>query len=181
MEMEDLRGGKNTIKLNVIVRPNRSDIFPWTTDTETTTISKLEKAIHAVHPDREDGDVVLVIIHSHGTAQHKGGGTEYPSDDAHFRDIIQQYRRTNTWTLTVALETPIKKYTDFTLTKVNSLYEISNIKVLTMSDLPPFHGISTEALDIEFAQGRLLDEIDFRIRATPSYAISTEGMHGLRL
>jgi hypothetical protein len=45
--LEDLRGGKDTITLNIVVLPNRTESFPWTTDTETTTINKLEKAIYA--------------------------------------------------------------------------------------------------------------------------------------
>ncbi|KAF9111673.1 hypothetical protein BGX27_004614 [Mortierella sp. AM989] len=82
MELEDLRGDKNIITLNVVVRPNRSECFSWTTDAETTTIKELERAIYAVHPDREDGEVVLAIIHVCGTPQHEVGGTEYPSDGA---------------------------------------------------------------------------------------------------
>ncbi|KAF9159339.1 hypothetical protein BGX21_008293 [Mortierella sp. AD011] len=123
-EIEDLRGGKNII-VNVIVRPNRSESFSWTTDTETTTIKELERAIYAEYPDREDGEAVLGIVHSRGTPQHETGGIERPSDDAQFRNILEQYRKTNTKTITVALETPTKKYTDFTLTEVNNLYEIS--------------------------------------------------------
>ena len=91
MEIEGLRGAKDTIALNIVMRPNRTESFPWTTDTKTTTISKLEKAIYAVYPDKEDGEAVLAVIHPRGTSE----GTEYPSDDAHFRDIIQLYRRTN--------------------------------------------------------------------------------------
>ncbi|KAG0259749.1 hypothetical protein BG011_002398 [Mortierella polycephala] len=92
MEIKDPRGGKDTITHNDIVRPNRTDSFPWTTDTATTTINKLEKAIYVVYPDKEDGEAVLAIIHPRGTSE----GIEYPSDDAHFRDIIQLYRKTNT-------------------------------------------------------------------------------------
>ncbi|KAF9969244.1 hypothetical protein BGZ73_008506 [Actinomortierella ambigua] len=167
VEIEDLRGGKDTITLNIVVRPNRSASFPWTTDTETATISKLEKAIYAVYPDKEDGEAVLAVIHPHGTSE----GTEYPSDDAHLRDIIRLYRKTNTKTLTVALETPTKKYKDFTLKGVNSLYRISNMETPTMSDLPPFTGISTEPLGTKKHKQslrRLLDELDSRIQAIPS-------------
>ncbi|KAF9403401.1 hypothetical protein BGZ94_004624 [Podila epigama] len=173
MEIEDLRGGKNTITLNIVVRPSRTESFPWTTDTETTTINKLERAIYAVYPDKEDGEAVLAIIHPRGISE----GTEYPSDDAHFRDIIQLYRRTSVRTLTVALETPTKKYTDFTLKEVNSLYEISNMEAPTMSDLPPFTGISTEPLEsTEHKESlrRLLDELDSRIRAIPSDTFANE-------
>ncbi|KAF9536636.1 hypothetical protein EC957_010257 [Mortierella hygrophila] len=173
MEIEDLRGGKDTITLNIIVRPNRTESFPWTTDTETTTLSKLEKAIYAVYPDKEDGEAVLAVIHPRGTSE----GTEYPSDDAHFRDIIQLYRRTNIKTLTVTLETPTKKYSDFTLKEVNSLYGISNMETPTMSDLPPFTGISTEPLDSKEHKEslrRLLDELDSRIRAIPSDTFANE-------
>ncbi|KAG0247427.1 hypothetical protein BG011_001535 [Mortierella polycephala] len=172
-ELEDLRRGKDTITLNIIVRPNRTESFPWTTDTGTTTISKLEKAIYAVYPDKEDGDAVLAIIHPRGISE----GTEYPSDDAHFRNIIQLYLRTNTKTLTIALETPTKKYTDLTLKEVNSLYKISNMEVPTMSDLPPFTGISTEPLESKEHKDslrRLLDELDSRIRAIPSDTFANE-------
>lgn len=173
MEIEDLRGAKDTITLNIVVRPNRTESFPWTTDTETTTIGKLERAIYAVYPDKEDGEAVLAVIHPRGTSE----GTEYPSDDAHFRDIIQLYRRTNIKTLTVALETPTKKYSDFTLKEVNSLYRISNMETPTMSDLPPFNDISTEALDSDLHREslrRLLDELDSRIRAIPSDTFANE-------
>ncbi|KAG0222145.1 hypothetical protein BGX31_009321 [Mortierella sp. GBA43] len=172
-ELEDLRGGKDTITLNIVVRPNRIGSFPWTTDTKTTTISKLEEAIYAVYPDKEDGEAVLAVIHPHGISE----GTEYPSSDAHLRDIIQLYRRANIKMLTVALETPTKKYTDFTLKEVNSLYEISNMETPTMSDFLPFTGISTEPLDSKEHKeslGRLLDELDSRIRAIPSDTFANE-------
>ncbi|KAF9163131.1 hypothetical protein BGX20_001429, partial [Mortierella sp. AD010] len=120
--IDDLRGGKNIVVLNVVVRPHRGEYFSWTTNTETTTIKELERAIYAEYPDREDGDAVLAIVHCKGTPHNEGGGIERPSDDLQFRNIIQQYRRTNTKTLTVALETPTKKYTDFTLEEVNSMY-----------------------------------------------------------
>ncbi|KAF9536735.1 hypothetical protein EC957_009860 [Mortierella hygrophila] len=171
MELEDLRGGKSIVVLNVVVRPNRSECFSWTTDTETTSIKELERAIYDEYPDREDGEAVLAIIHARGTPQHEGGGTEHPSNDTRFRNIIRQYSKTNTRTLTVALETPTKKYSDFTLKEVNSLYEISNMETPTMSDLPPFTGISTEPLDSDLHKEslrRLLDELDSRIRAIPS-------------
>ncbi|KAF9369135.1 hypothetical protein BGX21_006142, partial [Mortierella sp. AD011] len=116
-EIEDLRGGKSIIVLNVVVRPNRSECFSWTTDTETTTIKELERAIYLEYPDREDGDAILAIIHARGTPQHEGGGIERLGDDTQFRNILLQYRKTNTKTITVALETPTKKYTDFTLTE----------------------------------------------------------------
>ncbi|GJJ75325.1 hypothetical protein EMPS_07683 [Entomortierella parvispora] len=171
VELEDLRGGKSTVTFNVIVRPNRTESFPWTTDIETATVEKLEKAIYAAHPDREDGDVVVGIIHS------SGGNKEYPSDHAHFRDILQQYWRTNIKTLTVVLETPTKKYTDFTLKEVNTLYDISNMDPPNISDLPPFNDISTEALDSDLHKEslrRLLDELDSRIRAIPTDNSSNE-------
>ncbi|KAG0364664.1 hypothetical protein BGX24_004512 [Mortierella sp. AD032] len=176
MEMEDLRGGKSIVVLNVVVRPNRSECFSWTTDTETTSIKELERAIYDEYPDREDGDAVLAIIHARGTPQHEGGGTEHPSNDTRFRNIIRQYSKTNTRTLTVALETPTKKYSDFTLKEVNSLYEISSMETPTMSDLPPFTGISTEPLDSDLHKEslrRLLDELDSRIRAIPSLTNET--------
>ncbi|KAK3820625.1 MAG: hypothetical protein J3R72DRAFT_32966 [Linnemannia gamsii] len=173
MELEDLRGSKDTITLNIIVRLSRTESFPWTTDTKTTTINKLEKAIYAVYPDKEDGDAVLAVIHPRGTSE----GTEYLSDDAHFRDIIQLYLRTNTKTLTVALETPTKKHSDFTLKEVNILYGISNMETPTISDLPPFTGISTESLNSKRHKEslwRLLDELDSRIRAIPSDNFANE-------
>lgn len=148
-EIEDLRGGKSIFVLNVVLRPNRSECFSWTTDTETTSIKELERAICDEYPDGEDGDAVLAIIHARGTSQHEGGGTERPSDDTRFRNIIKQYWKTNTKTLTVALETPTKKYTDFTLKEVNNLYDMSNMEAPEIKDLPPFNGISTEALDSE--------------------------------
>ncbi|KAF9083815.1 hypothetical protein BGX23_011091 [Mortierella sp. AD031] len=177
MELEDLRGGKSIVVLNVVVRPNRSECFSWTTDTETTSIKELERAIYDEYPDREDGEAVLAIIHARGTSQHEGGGTEHPSNDTRFRNIIRQYSKTNTRTLTVALETPTKKYTDFTLKEVNSLYEISNMETPTVSDLPPFTGISTEPLNSKRhkeAVRRLLDELDSRIRAIPSDTLANE-------
>jgi hypothetical protein len=110
---------------------------------------------------------VLTVIHPRGASE----GTEYPSDDAHFRDIIQLYRRTNIKTLTVALEAPTEKYSDFALKEVNSLYQISNMETPNMSDLPPFTSISTEPLDSKEHKEslcRLLEELDSRIRAIPS-------------
>lgn len=177
MELEDLRGGKSIVVLNVILRPNRSECFSWTTDVETTSIKELERAIYDEYPDREDDEAVLAIIHARGTPQHKGGGTERPSDDTRFRNIIKQYWKTNTRTITVALETPTKKYTDFTLKEVNSLYKISNMEAPTMSDLPPFTGISTEPLVSNLHKEslrRLLDELDCRIRAIPSDTLANE-------
>jgi hypothetical protein len=171
MANENLRGGKSIVVLNVVLRPNRSECFPWTTDTETTSIKELERAIYAEYPDREDGDAVLAIIHARGIPQHEGGGTEHPSNDTRFRNILRQYSKANTRTLTVTLETPTKKYTDFTLKEVNSLYRISNMETPTISDLPPFTGISREPLKSKRHKEslrRLLDELDSRIRAIPS-------------
>ncbi|KAG0045413.1 hypothetical protein BGZ89_005639 [Linnemannia elongata] len=176
VELEYLRGGKDTITLNIVVRPNRTESFPWTTDTETTTISKFEKAIYAVYPDKEDGESVLAVIYARGASE----GTEYPSDDAHFRDIIQLYRRTNIKTLTVALETPTKKHSDFILKEVNSLYAILNMETLNMSDLPPFTSISTEPLDSnehKESLRRLLEELDSKIRAIPSDTFANEAIY----
>ncbi|KAG0247520.1 hypothetical protein BG011_001363, partial [Mortierella polycephala] len=139
----------------------------------TTTISKLEKAIYAVYPDKEDGDAVIAIIHPRGTSD----GTEYPSDDAHFRDIIQLYRRSNIKTLTVALETPTKKYTDFTLNEVSRLYDLSNMESPEIRDLPPFTDISTEPLESKEHKEslrRLEEELESRIKAIPSDTFSNE-------
>ncbi|KAF9344265.1 hypothetical protein BGX26_004589, partial [Mortierella sp. AD094] len=172
-EIEDLRGGKSTVTLNVIVRPNRSEFFPWTADAETTSIKELTRSIYLEYPEREDGEVILAIVHPRGTPQYEGGGTERLSDDQHLRNVIKQYRKTNMRTLVVSLEMPTKKFTDFTLTEVNNLYEISNLEAPGILDLPPFEGISTEALDTDIHKkslNRLLDELDSRIRAIPSHA-----------
>ncbi|KAF9196896.1 hypothetical protein BGZ49_002675 [Haplosporangium sp. Z 27] len=174
-ENEDLRGGKSVMTLKVIVRPNRSESFTWTTDTETTTRKELERAIYAEYPDREDGDAVLAIMHPRGISQHETGGIERPSDDAQFRNIILQYRKTNANTITVALETPTKKYTDFTLAEVNSLYEISNLESPDILELPSFEGISSEPLDSDLHKEslkRLIDELDSRIRAIPALSLN---------
>lgn len=39
------------------------------------------------------------------------------------------------------------QYTDFTLKEVNSVCDMSNMEAPEIQDLPPFNGISTEALD----------------------------------
>ncbi|KAI1290494.1 hypothetical protein EDD11_009224, partial [Mortierella claussenii] len=177
MELEDLRGGKSIVVLNVVLRPNRSECFSWTTDIETTSIKELERAIYNEYPEREDGDAVLVIIHARGTAQHEGGGTEHPGDDTRFRNIIKQYSKTNTRTLTVALETPTKKYTDFTLNEVNRLYDLSNMEAPEIQDLPPFTGISTEPLESKEHKEslrRLEEELESRIKAIPTDTLSNE-------
>ncbi|KAG0007286.1 hypothetical protein BGZ80_004850 [Entomortierella chlamydospora] len=69
-----------------------------------------EKAICPEYPDREGGEAVITVEHCKGTPQHEDGRVERPSDDAYFRNIIQQYRKTNTKTIT-----------DFTLTEMNNL------------------------------------------------------------
>ncbi|KAG0015196.1 hypothetical protein BGZ80_009996 [Entomortierella chlamydospora] len=135
---DDLRGGKNIIVLNVVVRPNRSEYFSWATNAETTTIKELERAIYAECPDREDGDAVLALVHHKGTPHIEDGGIEHPSDDLQFENIIQQYQRINIKTLTVALETPTKKYIDFTFEEVNSMYKLSNLETPDITDLPAF-------------------------------------------
>ncbi|KAF9997529.1 hypothetical protein BGZ80_006990, partial [Entomortierella chlamydospora] len=137
-------------------------------------IAKLEE-IEDLRGNREDGDAVLTIVHSRETPQHETGGIERLSNDAQFRKIIQQYRKTNTKTIAVALETPTKKYTNFTLTGVNNLYGISNLKVPEISDLPPFEGISSGTLDSDLHKEslkRLIDELDSRIRSIPAYTLN---------
>ncbi|KAF9911489.1 hypothetical protein EC991_003291 [Linnemannia zychae] len=169
-ENDSLRGGKDTITLNIIVRPDRAESFPLMTDTKATTISKLGKSIYTVYTVKEDGEAALAVIHPRGTFE----GTECSSDDDHFGDIIQLYRRTNVKMLTVALETPIM------LKEVNSLYEISNMEAPTMSDLPPSTGISTEPLDArehKKSLWRLLDELESRIRAVPSDTFASEATY----
>ncbi|KAF9926467.1 hypothetical protein FBU30_003967 [Linnemannia zychae] len=176
-EIEDLRGGTNIVVLNVVVRPNRSECFSWTTDTETTSIKELEKAIYTEYPEREDGEAVVTIVHARGTPQHEGGGTEHPGDDTRFRNIIRQYSMTSTKTLTVALETPTKKYTDFTLSEVNRLYDLTNMDPPQIGDLPPFIDISTEPLESDAHKKslqRLEEELEDRIRAIPSDTLSNE-------
>ncbi|KAF9274047.1 hypothetical protein BGZ88_003309 [Linnemannia elongata] len=136
VELENLRGGKDTITLNIVVRPNRTESFPWTTDAETTTISKFEKAIYAVYQDKDA-------------------------------------------TSSRSLETPTKKYSDFILKEVNSLYAILNMETLNMSDLPPFTSISTESLDSKEHKEslrRLLEELDSKIRAIPSDTFANEAI-----
>ncbi|KAG0006762.1 hypothetical protein BGZ65_004165, partial [Modicella reniformis] len=51
--------------------------------------------------------------------------TEPPSDDMQFHNIIKHYQRTNTWRLVVALETPTKKYADYTLRGQQFIWRIS--------------------------------------------------------
>src|SRR5690554_6370940 len=177
MENENLRGGKSIVVLNVVLRPNRSECFSWTTDTETTSIKELEKAIYTEYPEREDGDAVVAIVHARETPEHEGGGTERPGDDTRFRNIIRQYSKTNTRTLTVALETPTKKYSDFTLSEVNRLYDLTNMDPPQIRDLPPFTGISTEPLESDAhikSLRRLEEELEDRIRAIPSDTLSNE-------
>ncbi|KAF9899929.1 hypothetical protein EC991_008132 [Linnemannia zychae] len=174
-EGENLRKGLNSITLNVIMQPYCCERFSWTTDIETTTIEKFLEVIYAQYPDRQDGDAVLAIIHPRGAAQHQVGGTEHPNNNARFRNIIRLYQYTKTKTLTVALETPTKKYTDYTLNEVNTLYDISNMEEPFLSDFPRFNDISTETLDTDFHKEslrRLLDEIDSRNRALHSDTFS---------
>ncbi|KAF9401720.1 hypothetical protein BGX21_000847 [Mortierella sp. AD011] len=110
-EIEGLRGGKSIFVLDVIVRPNLSEGFSWTTDTETTTIKELERAIYVEYPDREDGDAVLAI-----------------------------YRKTNTKKLVVALETPTKKegistealYSDLHKTSLRRLIDELDSRIRTI-------------------------------------------------
>ncbi|KAI1315472.1 hypothetical protein EDD11_000753 [Mortierella claussenii] len=150
MELEELRGGKSIVVLNVVLRPNRSECFSWTTDIETTSIKELERAIYNEYPEREDGDAV---------------------------NIIKQYSKTNTRTLTVALETPTKKYTDFTLNEVNRLYDLSNMEAPEIQDSPPFTGISTEPLESKEHKEslrRLEEKLESRIKAIPTDTLSNE-------
>ena len=79
MEIEELREGKSITVVNVVLRPNRSECFSWTTDTETTTIKELERALNEEYPDREDGDAVLAIIHARGLFNMKAQGPPSPS------------------------------------------------------------------------------------------------------
>ncbi|KAF8949845.1 hypothetical protein BGZ46_004914 [Entomortierella lignicola] len=114
-------------------------------------------------------------MHPHGISQHETGGIEQPSDDAQFRNVILQYRKTNANTITVALETPTKKYTDFTLAEVNSLYEISNLESPEILELPSFEGISSEPLDSDLHKEslkRLIEELHSRIRAIPALSLN---------
>ncbi|KAF8967581.1 hypothetical protein BGZ46_000131 [Entomortierella lignicola] len=169
-EIEDLRGSKSTVVFNVIVRPNRSEYFPWTTDAETTSIDELTKSVYAEYPEREDGDVILAIVHPRGVPLYEGGGTERLKDDQHLRNIIKQYCKANMRTLVVSLEIPTKKFTEFTLEEVNNLYGISNLESPRIPDLPAFEGISTEALDSDLHKEslkRLVGELDSRIKAIP--------------
>ncbi|KAI8598278.1 hypothetical protein EDD21DRAFT_446332 [Dissophora ornata] len=122
-EIEDRREDKNIVRLNIILRPNQSEYFPWTVDTETASIKKPLEAIYVQYPDIKD---------SHAT--------------------------------------PTEKYTDFTLTEVNSLFAISNFNEPFIADLPRFVGISTVAFDSDLHKEslrRLLNEIDTRICAMP--------------
>ncbi|KAF9197500.1 hypothetical protein BGZ49_002022 [Haplosporangium sp. Z 27] len=171
-EIENLRGGKSTVTLNVIVRPNRSEYFPWTTDVKATSVKELTQSVYIEYPEREDGDVILAIVHPRGAPQYEGGGTERLRDDQHLRNIIKQYLKANMRTLVVSLEIPTKKFTDFTLEDVNNLYGISNLDMPEIPDLPAFEGISSEALDSDLHKEslrKLLDEIDSRIRAITSH------------
>ncbi|KAF9343426.1 hypothetical protein BGX26_005732 [Mortierella sp. AD094] len=78
----------------------------------------------------------------------------------------------NTRTIVVALETPTKKYTNFTLTEVNNLYEISNLEAPDIPDLPSFEGILTKLWTqtcIRNRCGGFSMELDSRIQAIPSH------------
>ncbi|KAI1290658.1 hypothetical protein EDD11_009120 [Mortierella claussenii] len=139
------------------------------------------------YQDPREKVVEVAIIHpqsqgSFGTSD----GIECPSDDAHFRDVTQLYRRCNIKTLTVALETPSKKYTNFTPSEVNRLYDLSNMEAPEIHDLPPFTDISTEPLEskehIESLR-RLEEELECRIKAIlqtpfPNGATCTAHGHG---
>ncbi|KAF9169950.1 hypothetical protein BGX21_009097 [Mortierella sp. AD011] len=169
-EIDDLRGGKSTVAFNIIVRPNRSEYFPWTTDLVTTSVKELIESIYTEYPEREDGDVTLAIIHPRGMPQYEGGGTERLKDDQHLRSVIKQYLKANMRTLVVSLEIPTKKFTDFTLVEVNNMYGMSHLEAPSILDLPAFEGISSEALDSDLHKEslkRLLDELDSRIKAIP--------------
>ncbi|KAF9103562.1 hypothetical protein BGX27_010532 [Mortierella sp. AM989] len=122
-EIESLRGRKGTVTPNIAVRPNRSEYFPWTTDVETTSVKELTRSVYIKYPEREDGDVILAIIHPRGAPQCEGGGTERLRDDQHLRNIIKQYLKANMKKLVVSLEVPTKKFTDFTLEEAVLIFE----------------------------------------------------------
>ncbi|KAG0015174.1 hypothetical protein BGZ80_010005 [Entomortierella chlamydospora] len=169
-EIDDLRGGKSTVAFNVIVRPNRSEYFPWTTDLETTSVKELTESIYIEYPEREEGDVTLAIVHPRRMPQYEGGGTERLKDDQHLRSVIKQYLKANMRTLVVSLEIPTKKFTDFTLVEVNNMYGMSHLEAPSILDLPAFEGISSEAFGSDLHKEslkRLLDELDSRIKAIP--------------
>ncbi|KAF9896389.1 hypothetical protein BX616_007554, partial [Lobosporangium transversale] len=114
-EKKKLEDVQSIFVLDVIVRPSKNKSFRWTADVEKTTVKELVGAIFRAYPEREDGegDLILSVI--------VDGRSEVP-DDNHFRNILRQQRKTGGMTLVVALETPTKKYTDFTLAEVNTLY-----------------------------------------------------------
>ncbi|KAF9176048.1 hypothetical protein BGZ49_006788, partial [Haplosporangium sp. Z 27] len=70
-EIENLRGGKSTVTPNVIVRPNRSECFPWTTDVEATSVKEMAQSVYIEYPEREDSDVILAIVHPRGALQYE--------------------------------------------------------------------------------------------------------------
>ncbi|KAG0196827.1 hypothetical protein BGX33_001222 [Mortierella sp. NVP41] len=162
------RSKRNTALMNVVLQPNHSSkAFLWTTDTATTSLKEFREAIYHEYPDRQDYDANAVVL----AVLHDEGRIERPNNDAQFRNIVEHYR-TNTRLLTVALETPTKKYTDHTLTDVNKLYGIcSDLDAPRLLDLPRFEGITREALytDLhEVSLRRLVDELDSRVRAVPA-------------
>ncbi|KAF9434427.1 hypothetical protein BGZ76_008038 [Entomortierella beljakovae] len=178
-EIEALLRDKSTITLNVTVGPNRSEYFPWTTDIEKTSIIELTGSIYVEYPEKED-----VSPNTAAKKQETGvkescylGELDAESEDVFAYDLwrnifnVQLYRKANIGKPVVSLEMPTKKFTDFTPTEVNSLYEISNLEAPGILDLPAFGEISSEALDSDLHKEslrKLLDGFDSRMEAIPS-------------
>lgn len=146
--------------MNVVLQTHSQEAFTWTVDANDATLADLRDSIRQVVTAQSDDSETIMIQHP----DLPSSSLEPLTSDEKLRIIlwIRIKSAMRVPTLLVHLHTPSKAISDYTLSEVNSLYNLGYTYVPTLEELPALQGIESAALDSEeqtIALRRLCDQL----------------------
>ncbi|KAF9993383.1 hypothetical protein BGZ65_011097, partial [Modicella reniformis] len=112
--------GFPTFRLILNIRARQ--VFTWTTELKSATLSALKRVILPSVPKSELDAIQIAIFHE--APFFPANGIERPTEDHHLRTILHKYAALHTFEVVVDVETPYKHYSDYTVLEGERRYGV---------------------------------------------------------
>ncbi|KAF8925304.1 hypothetical protein BGZ47_003379 [Haplosporangium gracile] len=154
----------SSIKLGIIVKPEKKVAFTWPAIVETATLDNLRKNIFNEYPQYALDEYLEIFVYN---------GQAKPArivDNEDLRKILKITKKASKTKLTISLETPSKSFAAWTFKDVCEEYGLSVASDPELEALPLFTNVQSLSLESDFekaTQDHLIKDIEAKVDVLP--------------